>query len=770
MSARRARLRDLRLIPAVLGCWTAAAAALLVPRIGGAIAGSLVVAACALLIVAARTGGRWRGFACAAAVAAACGAAAGAHVALAEPARAAAAALPFGGGREISAEGTVVGKVERYGAGWRFDVVAHELVAGRSILRFDVPVVVLSERHPQDVDLGARIAVAGSASLADPGERAVLLIALRDGPVLRAPPPGPLAVAAGLREGLHRSVDGLPSPGAGLVPGLAVGDTSAVDPELDAAMKTASLSHLTAVSGANCALVVGAAYALAGVAGARRGTRVIVAAAALTGFVVLVTPEPSVVRAAAMAGVAMVAVLIGRTGPGASVLSLAAVVALIADPWLALSLGFALSAAATGALLLLAGPIADGLARWIPAPLALALAVPLSTQLVCGPLLILIAPAVPVYGVAANLLAAPAAPAATVLGLLACLTGGIPVLAQGLAALAWVPAAWIAETARTVAALPGATVAWLEGPAGLLAATACGAAVVVLLSAAAHEWLRRASIVLLAVAVGAGLALGPVGDMLDRLRVPRTWTLAVCDVGQGDAVLVRSSGRVALIDAGPDPAALSACLDRFGISRIDLFVLTHFDLDHRGGAAALDGRVEVALHGPVDDPDARATIRALEEGGARAVQAEAGMTGLLGSASWRVRWPRAAANAYAGNDASVVVEFAGGGVPATILLGDLSAEPQTILAGTIDGRYDVVKVAHHGSADQSAALYEAVGAPVALIPVGENRYGHPRDEVLDILAAGGAAVFRTDLHGPIALWRDGGVIRVWTDRDVGGRR
>src|SRR5690606_25237668 len=120
-----------------------------------------------------------------------------------------------------------------------------------------------------------------------------------------------------------------------------------------------------------------------------------------------VSPEPSVVRAATMAAIAMLGVLLGRPGAGVSVLALAVVVLLVLDPWLAASLGFALSTAATGALLLAAAPLTDGLARWMPRPVALAVAVPLAAQLACGPLLVLIDPRVPLYGVVANMLAAP---------------------------------------------------------------------------------------------------------------------------------------------------------------------------------------------------------------------------------------------------------------------------------------------------------------------------------------------------------------------------
>ena len=134
-------------------------------------------------------------------------------------------------------------------------------------------------------------------------------------------------------------------------------------------MKESSLSHLTAVSGANCAIVVGLAFGAVAAAGGSRAARVAGGVVALIGFVLLVTPEPSVVRAAAMALIAMLGVLLGRTGAGIAVLCLAVTVLLVADPWLAGSLGFALSAVATGSLLLWARPLAPGSrgacrARW----------------------------------------------------------------------------------------------------------------------------------------------------------------------------------------------------------------------------------------------------------------------------------------------------------------------------------------------------------------------------------------------------------------------
>ena len=155
-------------------------------------------------------------------------------------------------------------------------------------------------------------------------------------------------------------------------------------------------------------------------------------------------------------------------------------------------------------------------------------------------------------------------------------------------------------------------------------------------------------------------------------------------------------------------------------SGVTHLALTHFDADHIGGAAVLEGRVGTALHGPpADDADAR-VLDGLARAGAALRAVGAGDRGTLGGASWRVLWPRKDSVAFPpGNDASVVTEFAGGGVPRALLLGDLSAAPQrALLRDTPLTRYDVVKIAHHGSADQEPALYEGLHPSAALITVG----------------------------------------------------
>ncbi|MFT4307669.1 MAG: ComEC/Rec2 family competence protein, partial [Microbacterium sp.] len=611
----------------------------------------------------------------------------------------------------------------------------------------------------------SRLTLTGTAFPADPGERSVLVVRVA-GIEAATPPAGVLAVAGWLRTRLVQAAAALPGAGAQLVAGLAVGDTRAVDAELDQAMRAASLTHLVAVSGANCALVVGAGYLLGSALALRRGIRVLLGSAFLAGFVVLVTPEPSVMRAAAMAAVAMVALLLGRAGAGLAVLSLGVSVLLVLDPLLALQLGFALSVAATAALLLLAPALARAMGRWMPRPVALALAVPLAAQLACGPLIVLVSPTLATYGVLANLVAAPAAPAATVLGLLACLAVAVPWLQTALTWAAWVPASWIATTARVVAGLPAALLPWWDGLPGAAALAAAGAVVVAAIVLPRRRGtgpIRLGIRALAALLAGAAVGAGTLATVAAPLTVAGRWSLAACDVGQGDALVVRSGAHVMTIDTGPDEVAYADCLNRLGVDRIDVAVLTHFDADHAGAAAVLAGRVGTLLHGPVD-AGAQSTLGAVGAGGV--VEAAAGMTGALGDAAWRVVWPRAEGGFGPGNDSSVVVEIGGGSVPRTILLGDLGAAAQAALrtSGLLRPPYPVVKVAHHGSADQDPGLYAALGARVGVISVGaDNRYGHPRAETVDLLASLGISVARTDQDG-LVLLDDAEGLTWWRER------
>lgn len=742
---------NLRLLPAAALAWLAAGVVIGVPDAAPAAAGcgalltaglALGASRCRVLVVPAIAVG-------AATLVLAC-------VALSAPARAPAEFAEIAeSGRSVELEVVVGGRTDE----GRFAGV----IAGTS-----VPVLVFADPGTS-WPIGTTVALRGDLAPMATGEDVAFLLFPRGEIESVGEPPPLLAWAHGIRSAFLDASSGLPAPGGRLLPGLAIGDTTRVDDQLDAAMITSSLSHLTAVSGANCAIVVGAVLAIAALLGASLPARVGIAAVALLGFVVLVTPEPSVLRAAVMAGLALGAVALGRPALGVPVLCAAVILLLIADPWLSRSYGFALSALATAGLLMLAGPLAGALGRVLPAWLATVLSIPLAAQLACQPVILLLDPSLALYGVPANLLAAPAAPLATVLGLIACLVGPLaPPLGVAVAWLGWLPASWIAAVATLFAGLPGARGAWPGGPGGVTLLVAIEAAALVAVLGAGRP--RRVARAVSLVALVAYVATAVGGAVLTRVGRPADWQYAMCDVGQGDAMLVRSADAVALIDLGEGPGPLRACLDDLGVGRLDLVVLTHYDLDHVGGADAVLGRADVVLAGPPGDAADEQLLAAFAAHGARVDPVDRGDRGTLGALTWEVLWPPARGST-SGNEASVAVSWTCGTPEpclSAVTLGDLGAEAQARLEGAVDlGRVDVVKVSHHGSADQSERLYERLGATVGLIGVGAgNDYGHPAGSLLDLLTTTGTTALRTDVEGLILIAPGDrrGEIDVWTAR------
>jgi competence protein ComEC len=531
-----------------------------------------------------------------------------------------------------------------------------------------------------------------------------------------------------------------------LVPGLVLGNTDAIPASLIEAMRITSLTHLMAVSGANCAIVVGLAYGVAALCRAPLVGRVVAGFLALTVFVVLVGPEPSVIRSSIMAAIGLGVLVWGRPVAGVSALCAAVVLSLIVDPTLSHSIGFALSVAATLGLLVIARPLATELQRWLPEAVALLVSIPLSAAIACQPIILVFSSSIPTYGVVANVLAEPFVPLATVTGLLSILATPIPPLSDGLLAIASLAAGAIAFVARTFAAFPVARIPWPPGIDGIALATAVSLGIVLAL----RPRFRALGLVMALVAGTLGLSLTVGASRIAWTSAPSDWSWAQCDVGQGDAVVVRDAGVVAVFDTGRTETPMRECLAALGIGHVDILVLTHFDVDHAGGSASLIGRVDTVLHGPTDGAADDGLLRDFAEGGAVVRSASRGLTGQLG----RLELLSAG---IACDDTCVT----------GLNLGDLPGPEQALLlslGGVIPT--DVVKVSHHGSRDQHVELYRRLRAPVSLIGVGaDNEYGHPTVETLEALTALGSTTLRSDVNGIVLVSRSvSGELRVWRER------
>jgi competence protein ComEC len=658
----------------------------------------------------------------------------------------------------------------RPGAGWggpKEPVLVVELrvevVTGRGVsTRVRSPVVALADSTWAELLPGTRVSAAGRAATADDDATTAVLL-IRGPPEILSRAGSVQRVAGDLREGLRQAVAGLEPKERGLVPGLVVGDTSALPPELEETFRTAGLTHLVAVSGANVAIVCGAVLAVMLGLGVGRRFAAVAAFVALLAFGVLARPQPSVLRAGVMGAVGLLALMSGRRRAAVPALAAAVLLLLMLDPGLARSYGFALSVLATAGIVLLAGPWTAALrSRRIPLPLAAALAVPAAAQVACSPVIAMLAGQVNLVAVVANMLAAPAVPPATLAGVAAAVTAPVSAdLAAVLGRLAGLPATWIVLVAERSAAVPYAAVPWPDGPGG------AGALVLVGLLVAASG----VALVRLTRLLPRWAALGSTVVLVAAVLVARSspewpppgWLLVACDVGQGDALVLHAgAGSAVVVDAGPDPESVDRCLKRLGVERVPLLVLSHFHADHIDGlAGVLRGRAvgEISV-GPLDEPSGaeEAVAAAARSAGVAVTRAVAGERRAVDQVSWQVVWPGRLLRGEGSeaNNASVVmlVEVAGVRI---LLTGDVEAAAQhalqPVLADALAGRpLDVLKVAHHGSASQSAPLVTGLRPRVAVISVGAgNTYGHPAPEAMSLLAATGAAVWRTDESGDVAV-------------------
>ncbi|HKU12640.1 MAG TPA: ComEC/Rec2 family competence protein [Sinomonas sp.] len=346
-------------------------------------------------------------------------------------------------------------------------------------------VILAGGDHLRGVAAGTRIEIPVQVAASGPG---TAFVTARGSPRAVDPPGGGAEWRAAVREMLRTNAEWLPANAAGLVPALAVGDRSRLDPELEGSLRVAGLTHLTAVSGANFAILLGTV--VLGLRALRVPRKVVhaVCGAVLVCFVWIVGPEPSVLRAGAMGVVSLVALASGRTGAGAAALSAAVIAVVLTDPALSVSFGFALSVLATLGITLLARPLATRLSARLPPWLAAALSVPLSAQLLCGPVLVLLEPSFQTWSLAANLVVAPLVPPITVAATLALAAGPLcPPLAWAATAIAGLPAELLAGVAQAFAGLPGARLPWPEGPVGAVAMALGSAATTALVWGLGHR-------------------------------------------------------------------------------------------------------------------------------------------------------------------------------------------------------------------------------------------------------------------------------------------
>jgi competence protein ComEC len=236
---------------------------------------------------------------------------------------------------------------------------------------------------------------------------------------------------------------------------------------------------------------------------------------------------------------------------------------------------------------------------------------------------------------------------------------------------------------------------------------------------------------------------------------PGELVVSFLDIGQGDATLLQRDGTAVLVDTGPPDGPIVARLRQAGVKRLDALVLTHAQTDHEGAALAVLRAfpTRLVLDGGAGWRSAvqRGLPAAVAADDARAVAPRAGEIVALGGIRLRILWPPPPSGPLTGdpNERAVVARAEVGRFSML-----LTADAESDVTGPLDlAPVDVLKVAHHGSADPGLpALLARLHPRIAAIEVGRhNTYGHPAPATVAALRRAVPTVVRTDRDGTVRL-------------------
>jgi competence protein ComEC len=557
-----------------------------------------------------------------------------------------------------------------------------------------------------------------------------------------------------VRDAVGRRIALLYGPRAPVVDALVLGRRGDIPPELRAEFVASGLAHLLAISGLHVGIVAAWIAVLGRLLGL--GARAAwLSTAGVWAYVLLLGFPAPATRAATFVAIGALARARQRHPRGGAVLAVAVLVVLGLDPAAATQAGAWLSVAAVWGTAE-AGTVVRRMRRANAAVRLLAAS--LGAVLATAPVTARVFGQVSLAGVVTNLVAVPLA-GITVPGVLASLVGG-PVLAAGAGATLAV----LEGVAAVGARLPLGVVGGNPGlPFALPWIGALGAGLWLVRRRPTWPVAAHRAAAVLAVVVWTGLAR----DVWTRDRYEGL-TIYVLDVGQGDAIALRSPrGRWALVDAGPriggrdaGRTVVAPFLRRQGVRSLDLLVITHGDADHVGGAPSVLGAVPAAVvvepGQPLGTAPYREFLGAVDEAGSEWRAARAGdvvawdgvrLEVLHPSEPWLRREVRA-------NENSVVLRVSFGAFDA-LLTGDAGLPVETAL-GDVLTRVEVLKLGHHGSAGSTGRAFLAgVDPKVAVVSVGDNGYGHPAPDVMARLAERRVPAYRTDRGGTVTVRSDG---------------
>ena len=552
----------------------------------------------------------------------------------------------------------------------------------------------------------------------------------------------------------------LPGNARELLPGLILGDTRNQSLSLSQDMKNSGLTHLTAVSGGNIAILLLAIIWLCQKFKFSIRKQILTGLVTLIIFALLVRTEPSVVRASLMGAISLLGLFTGKRRHGISALVTTICVALLVDPNLAASWGFCLSVFATAGLLVFTKPFASKISEIvprIPESLSILIAVALSAQISTAGLIAGFSGQLTLWSIPANLLASPAIPFVTILGYLSLVFSNFySPLAYIFGYLASIFANWIGSLAHYFASQESSIIHVPKGIIGFLLIS-----FIMAFSATFFFIIFKTKIQqkkTLAISLSLLLICIFILKTQESKNWPtKNWQFVMCDVGQGDGLVLKdSTGKVLVVDVGPNGQLMNDCLKKLGVKDIDVLMLTHFHADHVAGLELVKNRhkIDKIYLTWVEDPiyEVEQTQKSLN--GIQTSLITSGEVISLGEMKIQCLWPtRIKMNLGSIPNNSSLVNLVTIKNASFLLTGDIEPPAQEAIQNLWKiPQVDVVKVPHHGSKFQDANFPKWTRARLALISVGqENSYGHPAELTLDLYRDSGMQVLSTDEVGSIAI-------------------
>ncbi len=567
------------------------------------------------------------------------------------------------------------------------------------------------------------------------------------------------------------------------------------------AFNVTGTSHILAISGMNIAIFLGIVLAVSQfVFGRRRQLYLLMPFLGVWFYALISGMSPSVVRAAIMASVYLLARLSGRQGNVVPALGLAAAVMVGISPQVLWDVSFQLSFASVAGIAALGQPIKGWLQRLtrqsddngrLVSLVLEAVAITLAATAAAYPLIAFYFHRVSTVGIPATLLTVPVLAPLTVFGAAAAMVGLVSlVLALPFGWITWVLTAYFTWAVHLFSLIPRASIGignltpyliW-GYYAALLAIVALvhfrgnlsprGEAVTRLRERMGEKSVPR-PIVVAAISVAALVWVAAIVAPDGKLRV------AFLDVGQGDSIFITTpAGQQVLIDGGPDPLGAVREMGQrmpFWDKSVDLVVLTHPHQDHANGLIEVLRRYAIGQvlerEQEYDTPAYTAWRKLLREKGTPAVQAQQGQViALRGGVNIHVLWPEEKLLQKTSSDVnngSVVLRITYGKI-SFLLTGDAQEEAEmNLLADGYNLKSTVLKVGHQGSRTSTSPEFLEAVSPVAavILAAKDNSYGHPHQEVVGRLLpqVSQSRLFITRDRGDVTFTTDGS--RLWASMD-----